>query len=149
MDLHFAGLCPAAREDLVPRIRRRDVSATGHFALLVLRSGVPYPWCNGKFGARGKLRSMGAEPPAGFRGRHRRRLLEMTVGARFQGVHPPKKVMTQNHSPPFLPSLPPPLPDKGVATGVYVYNNMPPKSVQVNFLWGKNDIKFYTSQKNL
>jgi len=34
---------------------------------------------------------------------HRRRLLEMTVGARFQGVHPPLKSHDANSYPPFLP----------------------------------------------
>ena len=39
---------------------------------------------------------------------------------------------------------------RGVATGVYI----PPKSVQVNFLWGKNDVRmaieqFYTPKKLL
>ena len=38
---YFGGLCSAARGDLVPRTRRRDVSATGHFVSLVLRSAVP------------------------------------------------------------------------------------------------------------
>jgi len=40
MGQNFAGLCSVVRGDLVPRTRRRDVSATGHFASLVLRSGV-------------------------------------------------------------------------------------------------------------
>jgi len=48
------------------------------------------------------------------------------------------------------------VPGRGIATGdIWVY--IPPKSVQVNFLWGKNDVRtaieqfyspknFYTSQ---
>jgi len=41
MDQHFAGLCSAIRTDLAPQTRRRDVSATVHFASLY----GPTRWC--------------------------------------------------------------------------------------------------------
>jgi len=40
---------------------------------------------------------------------------------------------------------------RGVATGVYEYLYLPPtkKSVQVDFLWGKNDVKMAIEHESL
>jgi len=59
----------------------------------------------------------------------------MTLERLFNSFIPPKKLLYLQNK--FLAT---PL-TKGVATGVDIGIHTPPKSAQVKFLWGKNDVR--------